>query len=115
MHLGHANHLPPPPTHLFPTLIRNDAQKPWPDRAAGPHTAEPSPRTNARLLYCILGEVGILQQSGSKTVGRLNKWRKDRLESGDVATLCVDELLLRDVLHNFILNTGGQAKSVSAR
>jgi hypothetical protein len=48
-------------------------------------------------------------------VGRLNKWRKDRLESGDVATLCVDELLLRDVLHNFILNTGGQAKSVSAR
>jgi hypothetical protein len=48
-------------------------------------------------------------------MGLLDEWGEDGLESRHVATLGVDDkLLLRGALHNFTLNTGGEAKSVSA-
>ena len=66
-------------------------------------------------MYRVLSEIRILKQGGGETMGRLDEWREDRLESRHVATLGVDKLLLRSALHNFTLYTGGEAKSVSAR
>jgi hypothetical protein len=115
MGLGHVDHLLPAPAHLFPTLIGDDAEEPRSDRAAGAHAAQLSPRPDRRLLYCVLREIGILKQSCGETMGRLDERREDRLKGPHVTTLCVDdELLVRGALHNFTLNTGGEAKSVSA-
>src|SRR5258708_6978285 len=110
-----SDHLPPASAHLLAALIGDDAEEPRSDRAARTHSTELSPGSHTRLLYGVLGEIRILKESGGKTVGRLDEWHEDGLKSRDVATLCGnDELLLRGALHNFTLNTGREARSVSA-
>ena len=111
MRLGDSDHVPPAASHLLTALIGDDAEEPRPDRAAGTHAAELSPGADTCLLYRVLREIGVLKQRGGETVSRFNEGRKDGLKSSDVATLGVDdELLLRVALHNFTLNTGGEAQ-----
>jgi hypothetical protein len=74
-----------------------------------------APGSEGSLLNRVLGKVGIAQDGIRKSVGVVDGWPENCLESLDLASLGTgDELLLRSGVHNLTLNTCGQRGSVSA-